>query len=290
MHFSVSDVRQYLTCPQMAAYAQVERRVPLRHYAVAADAGTLWHLACEAKLLGQGPGEAVEAKLSEWQRSLDSEYFEELLAEWKPLALLIPHVDFSDMEVLAVEVPITKTLPCGHDFIGRADAVVKWKGLHWHLQHKTVGPSKPLAIYMQHMQVDWHECLYEWVLSEQYPLWGGTLLTLARKLSARTIEKMGWQAALSRTPIARPRAVVDRAVVDFDRLVWEIAGVHFEGRPVIQNRSACTGTFGNRPCAYFDVCHGKAKLSDDTLFGPAVARYDVQSPGGSAQDLRQTEQ
>lgn len=288
MHFSVSDVRQHLECPQKAVYAQVYKRVPLKHYAVAADVGTLWHLACEAKLLGKDPQEAIEAKLSEWQRSVDSEYFEELLAEWKPLALLVPHVDFSDMEVLGVEVPITKDLANGHTFIGRADAIVKWKGLHWHLQHKTVGPSKPLAIYMQHMQVDWHECMYEWVLYDRHPVWGGTLLTLARKLSAKTIEKMGWQAALSRTPIARPHAVVDRAVRDFNILTSTMSASH-KGLPVYQNRSACTGAFGNRLCAYFDVCHGKAKLTDDTLFGPAIPRYDVQSPGEPPQDLREAQ-
>jgi hypothetical protein len=180
-----------------------------------------------------------------------------------------------EWELLAVEQLVEHRFGSPYELIiqGRLDGLVRWAGQYWHLQHKTLTPSTPVSVYHAYIQRDWHECWYEFACREAgYLPYGGTILNLCRKLSAKTI-KENPSIALSVQYIPRPFEVVKKAMLDLELLGQQLTvDKDFPGA-IIQNRAMCAGRFGNSLCPYLDVCNGIASLDDDSLFKTSEDRY-----------------
>lgn len=285
MRISTSDLRRHFECPAKFSYEFFDKRVPLHAYQPSADVGILWHIANAELLKGANPIlalAAAETEFNRWKKDLPVEYLDKVHKEWDSLALLLPHVDFSDLEVHRVEQKFSYRLYEGLDFVGTFDAIVRWKGLFWHLQHKTLSPSTPIDTYQWYMHSDWHECMYEHEGRKSFKPWGGTILNIARKLSRKSILENPYRA-LIRLPITRPEQVVEDAYNDFRAVAGKITAYP----SYIKNRGSCCGPYKNRRCAYYDVCHGGASLADP-VFKDAVDRYGPDS-GLAPETVRETE-
>lgn len=273
---SVSDITTSLECEQKFVYRYVDKRVPIRNTAVALHTGTLWHLACEHKLKGQNGLEVADAQLVAWQKDFFTppEVVAKIATEWKSLRLLYPHFNPTRLEVVDVECEGRRPHPSNPDitFVGTADAIVRYSGQYWHLQHKTLSSSKPVATYLEYMTTDFHECMYEWIFSQHYRPWGGTILNIARKMSLKTMEKDTRRYLVS-APLMRPPHVVERTIKDLIHYTDDTVEPLLDGYPPIRNRRACAGLYGNSLCPYFDVCFDRAQLSDNSVFTATEPRY-----------------
>lgn len=263
---NVSSLKTYLECPRKYRYTVVQRRVDrLRHDPL--DLGTLWHQQMDAILQGvpRPPVNlsALSAKAAGYWPTLEL-----ALNAWqKP----------PNWEVIGTELVLALTTPSGVLVEGRLDALIKWNGLYWHVQHKTLSPSFSLPTYWTAMQRDWHECIYQWLATEKgYTPFAGTILNVVRKLTPTAMAKKP-SAALSLIYIPRSHTLVTSAVDDFVRVHAQIAtDNHF-----IENRSACR--WNNSLCPFVPVCNGETLLSDDLLYKDADDTYaTVPSVGPAA--------
>jgi hypothetical protein len=271
MDIEISQVRTFMECPQKWVNAYLKNRVTPP--AQALRVGSLWHQAMERRLSGLSAAEA-------WQTIVE----EHQAAFWPTTPSLSPVVAFAagkafgefstlkpafmlwepnpSWKIHKVEAVISRRLPNGIMLRGRIDCLVEWNGLFWHLQHKTIAASKPLAVYTRAMQRDWHECAYQWILEPNYPNYGGTLLNAVRKLSKKRMDEDP-RSALHLEYIPRDRSLVDRCITDLLKITPAMHRLTLLKEPMpVQNRSVCGGVYGNSLCPYIDSCDGVATLSD----------------------------
>jgi hypothetical protein len=166
---------------------------------------------------------------------------------------------------------------CGrHNIVGRLDAVIRWNGLLWHLQHKTIPPNKVLPVYIEQQRTDWHEAVYQRMMEEAFPDddIGGTVLNCIKKLSMKAATERP-HAAFELFYLPRSEEEVDDAFLD---LAAEIDSIEQEqyGLHIVKNRSFCGGAFGNSLCQYKEVCDGVISINDDTRFISTEARYPTE--------------
>ena len=268
MKFNVSHVRAHLECPTKGRYQHVLKRGPHKR-PLALEIGTLWHIGMETLLRTQNMVEAMievnnslttaETKVVSGWRAIEPAF-----EAWPDRGWL------RQWEILAVEQLVEYEITKNLTIQGTLDGLVKWEGQYWHLQHKTLSPSTPLHTYAAYMQRDWHECWYEFACREAgYAPFGGTILNVVRKLSAKTIAADPAQA-LSVQYIPRPYRIVEKAMEDLASIGGDLA---YDIGTNIQNRSMCAGRFGNSLCPYLDVCNGVAQIDDNELFTNIEDRY-----------------
>src|SRR6185369_11338997 len=117
---------------------------------------------------------------------------------------------------------------------------------------------------------------YEFACREAgYTPYGGTILNVCRKLSAKSI-KEDPKAAVVVQYIPRSLSIVHKAMKDLETIGNQLAAERDFPYAVLQNRSMCAGRFGNSLCPYLDVCNGVANLSDDTRFKTTEDRYEKE--------------
>ncbi len=277
MKFNVSHVRAHLECPTKAYNEHVLRRVPLGR-PVALDVGGCWHLAMEGYLKNKSKETGLMAVRDYLISIVDEPNYPKVATGWGAIAPAYWAWKWPDeWELLEVEKLVEFKFGSPYELIiqGRLDGLVKWAGQYWHLQHKTLNPSTPLSVYFAYIQRDWHECWYEFACRQAgYTPFGGTILNVCRKLSAKTIAADP-KSAISVQYIPRTEAVVRKAMFDLELIGQQLTvDKDFPGA-IIQNRSACAGRFGNSLCPYLDVCNGIGQLEDDSLFKTAEDRYSA---------------
>lgn len=272
--YNVSKLKTFLECEQKGHYKYHDGRSPNRREQ-ALDIGTLWHKLMDARLQGATNPQCVQIIEDSFQKLFqesDPQYFHKVSHGWKAIEPAFwawkPNPEW---EVIGTEMVVHRQLP-GVRIEGTLDALVKWNGQFWHLQHKTLGASTPPDVYMAFMQRDWHECIYQWIAGDTFKPYGGTILNVVRKLSFTTISANPSHALWS-VPIPRDNDQVMKAVSDMATAISRFEMLKVTNDP-IQNRSACAGWMGNRLCPYIGVCNGVATLTDDTLFKPTEDRYN----------------
>jgi hypothetical protein len=259
---SVSDVKLYQTCPQLFMYKFVDRVGPKYDTSAAQLVGTAVHGMLEGKLRGN-----PEAK-PKWGDEFDKASEETQEEATKAVLALLPALELwqppDKWEIVDVEKELRKTITLNDgsevELVGRLDCIVRAMGKLWHLQHKTCHSSKPTAVYAESVRTDWHETAYQVMAAEQYgEAFAGTILNCVRKLSAKRIAEDP-SAVFELFYLHRPEYLIQQGWSDLtnlvDRMAWDITAYETD-IPVLKNRMACAGIFGNSLCKYKDVCDGR---------------------------------
>jgi len=261
MKLSVSHLKEHITCPAFAHFRNVLRVGPASR-ALALDVGTAWHLTMQRLHHPTAPADifSVEQELEEAVHTgaMSGDAFSTWQEILRPVALVwSPPPEWS-----VVTVEQEYSVPLGkHTLVGRPDAVVKWNGTYWHLQHKTVAASVPLGVYGELQRTDWHECAYQKMLEAAgYSPVTGTILVCCRKFVKSRIQANPL-AAIDIQYLARSTEVVEQAFLD----MWEGAcGIALEGvgGRIIRHPNACGGAYRNSLCPYRGVCFDGKSLAD----------------------------
>lgn len=261
MIINISSVNLFLECQRKWGYRVLEHSEPETQ--AMAD-GTLWHDCC-AK--GTPPPETAP----QWMH-----------AAWE--AHLAWHADHPDIEFLGNEVELEA--PFGsHTLKGRLDGIVKWNGLYWHWQHKTVPQGKNLALYSRLIARSFHEHGYRHLaIHAGYEPYGGSWLECARKLSNAALDR--GEGSLFVTPLpttANNAGLLRDLETHIDRMAeWEsriLAG----GELPPQVPDACGGFHGNSPCHFLDVCDDRVGLA--ALTSRHVPLLVRKEPAGGPGDV-----
>jgi len=276
---NVSAVQTYLECPRKWYYKYVRER-GIDEDSEALRLGILWHKVAAGDM-------EVPLDAPEWMHRA-KEDFDTWLA------------DHSDVEVLAKETKLETQLG-GHTIFGTPDCVLRWNGMLWHGQHKTISPQTPLDVYKRMVGRSYHEHIYKKMILETYapcPMdvgipaapapYGGTILMLAIKFTYGPRSK----------PHGSPFAVEYLGIRDNAEILGSLSRVidQMEASPgwpphlvngleqlPPQNPDACGGRNKNKLCVYVDTCDGRTPIERMPHFDP-LARYsgDVASPADPA--------
>lgn len=274
MKINISNLRTYLECPTKAFYEHTLRRGPITK-SLALELGSLWHSMMETRLKGDSI-KAVEAGAQLAVACISESDLREKLD--KGLTAILPAFrewqQPDDWKIIAVEKELEAPLGPDHTLQGRLDALVYWNGSYWHLQHKTVSASTPLALYYAYMERDWHECAYQYLAERNgYTPYAGTILNTVRKLSAKRMAENP-KAALAIQYIPRDNRQVSKAIWDITTIAERIDDDNVSTtEDIIQNRSACMGRYGNSPCPYLQVCNNIISITDNSYFRDLEDRY-----------------
>jgi len=290
MKLNISSIKDFQRCEKLAYYRYDLGRTRKRQYSQPLDVGTIWHKGMEAYMLRDNMDEMGDIMIDHLAQLTDREYHEKAAEQLSilqaGLAVWQKPVDWQVFSVEAVlDAPLPRwrvggPYPSDHILQGRLDAIVKWNEQWWHVQHKTIDAAKPIPVYWQQMERDWHECGYAYLLARNgFTPVGGTLLITARKVS-RKQATLNPHQIITHQFLTRPQAVVDKAVDDIHHIMdrWQANrdSARTTGGPsfYIENRDHCTGPYGNRACPYMDVCNGLVNIEDDTLFEPTQSTYE----------------
>lgn len=246
-YVNVSAIESFQRCQRLWYHKYVLRRGYAEESKALVD-GITWHRLMEQVAAG---GEAY----------VTTPWMQQGLLEW------IAWRNENNIEILATELELRRLLLPDVTLVGRLDALVRWNGRLWHLQHKTLAASAPVPVYQVLAARAHHEHAYRFLLEPHEPVYGGAyagvLLAVCRKLSAAAIARGEHVMHVAFVPLAGDHAERMReleALVRVMQLVHEPPLVH---GPPPQNPSACGGAYRNRLCEYIDVCNGR--LSPDVL-------------------------
>jgi len=284
---SVSEVLDFIHCPQYWANKYVFQRQEIAPIAKPLRVGTAVHEVLEQFMLGRDKlgVDPVSTRLTEPEDDLIGEVMDLLMDEWYGVHVLGQP---KWTAVISTEEPLALYIG-GHLVVGTPDAVVEYNGKLWHVQHKTLAQSKPVATFIKLVARSYHEALYHWMLRAKFPdrEIGGTMLNIVRKMSRKRAQEdptQGlWLEWLAIDNDKSARALKDltyyldlmadqREILDTKR--------HRDMPFVPQNRKMCAGTFGNSLCTYYHVCQDNGQiLWDDRLFQETDPheRYDGKS-------------
>lgn len=267
LKLNISAIKDFLKCETYAHYLHDELRAPRRDPADALVIGGGWHKLMEHFIIHKDIAKVREILHTEIAPLLSPNQRERVL---KSLTKLIDGLQTwnmpPDWEVYATEHPLEVNLP-GCQLIGTLDALIKWNGYWWHVQHKTLAETVPLQTYWDYMVRDWHESVYQYLAQQHgFEPYGGTILVVAVKTRADRPTR------IVHSYLLRPQHVVDKAVHDVVQIaaVWELAR---KDNNFIQNRDSCINAYRNSLCPYYGVCHGNVSLSDDNSFQTIPSRY-----------------
>lgn len=230
--------------------------------AMALDVGSLAHIALDAKLSGRDWNVATDEYLAALPPDIAVEVGEEYAVIAPSIALWEPP---DDWEILGTEVEME--IKCGnHVVVGRLDAPIRWNGSRWHLQHKTLSPSIPVATFCEQQRTDWHECVYHRMLQEAAPgNVAGTVLNIIRKLSAKRLAESPLDAIVPPQYLPRTDDLVQEALDDLALLIDDIEAGRNGTRRIVKCRSACAGPYRNSLCVYKSVCDGDVAIESDAF-------------------------
>lgn len=269
MKMNVSEVQDFVTCPQTWANIWVFGRQPAGDGSEPLRIGTGVHDNLEHLLKGERLVPTPMATLCPEDEGIVTESLDKALGLWvEKYVRTKPVWD----EVLAVEESYEVDLSEDITLIGKPDTVVRWRNALWHVQHKTLAQSKPVATYIRTLQRSWHEGLYRLLIKKRFPdyPYGGTMVNLIRKMSRKQMDLNPGQALhLEFLPIGEDRSA--RALADFmfwaeQVVAWRRKLEEDPTQFVPQNRKSCGGIYGNSLCPFYKVCEGGASLTDDQFF------------------------
>ena len=260
MKISVSMLKDYLKCPQLAHNIHVERRGPERKPAVL-EVGTLFHEAMESRLKGSPPGKWTMASFS----SVSPEA-RELWAKHKLWLAVDGFEPWPAWEIVATEKALSLHLSADDEIVGRLDAVVKYNGKYWSLQWKTF--DSDLLALQERVRLSFHEVTYQ-TLAEcaGYAPWGGTILGACQKLPGyrivggkrQEIADGEREAALTLHLLTRSHAVQQSMWANINMQVRELMkGISSP----LRNYDQCFGPHGRSRCPFFSVCHEGGSIHD----------------------------
>jgi hypothetical protein len=208
------------------------------------------------------------------------EQAEDLMAEWSTLRTLLGSwTSQYEVETIAVEQVLDKQLPgSAHILYGTPDRVVRWQGQFWHVQNRTLSATTPIAPYLRAASLNMHELAYAWLISQHgMTPYGGTLFNIIRKLKL-----IGAKGKALHTPeecfvqefIPLSAARIRDCLAEITRAADQMAFYAADPPQSLCTESCILGRFGNKLCAYFDVCNGDAALSDDSMYEDKVPKTE----------------
>ena len=270
---NISSAKDFLKCETLAHYRHDLLRAPADEGSGALLVGTIWHKMMEHYIVRRDMSQLLPlasqeltavadvGKRASAQRIITDLYG--ALPSW-----VIP----PDWEIHGAEVELRAPLPNLDTYlVGKLDALIKWNGFWWHVQHKTLGGNIPLNKYYDYMTRDWHECGYQYLAQVHgYAPYGGTILIVAQKAFGSK------PARILHQYLSRSSQMVDKAIVDLSMIAnrWTKAK---ETNNFIQTRDSCINAFRNSMCPYIGVCNGVTNLDSDRFVAvvPRYANVDV---------------
>lgn len=255
MLLSISDLKNWMLCPAYASYQLFSKRVPASR-STALELGVLAHKGVEVVLGGEDTLDSL-LELSSEDTKAQWEKLKPTVMAWRPPVA---------WEILAVEKEVRVEVGHGITLVGRPDIVIRWNGLLWHVQIKTLARSVPIDVYAELIRTDWHEMFYQHAIEEKYgERVGGTILLIIRK----TTQPQVIVQYLTRDPL-----LVESAMDDIVRTAHSIVDYRGSEFGPIKNRSACAGAFRNSLCPYKKVCDSmNENLLRGEEFEDAKPRY-----------------
>lgn len=243
MRVSISQVKDFLTCPTIAHNRHVLRK-GLDKRSEALDFGTLWHREMAIALDPTWDPPEIEIP----KETLEDYFLWRQEAPWQRP---------EGWEVKGVEVKMS--MPLGpHEIVGTLDAVVVWNGKYWHVQHKSLAESVPVSVFCEQQRLDFHEVCYQRMMEQSMTPVGGTILNVLRKLSRKRL-RAGENPYVIET-MTRERELVEETLRDLEQVVGEMER---QGGQPVKNRSACSGIYRNSLCQYHPVCGREITLEDE---------------------------
>lgn len=183
MRFNISQLQDYVTCPQLA-YIRHALNIGRAGGSLAQTEGSMFHLAMEDKLrrvTQRSPQELFAAVANPRPGAIEvweKHQLSDVIAAWERPAEWQPH---------AIEAVLRA--PLGHhEGEGRLDTIIKIDGYWWSEQHKTFADD--LDAVLQRVRLSWHEAWYERLLEHNgFTPVGGTIINACQKLpSYRMVE------------------------------------------------------------------------------------------------------
>ncbi len=277
MQVSITQLRDYLKCPQMAYYAHEMRMVPDKK-PKALDIGTMFHNLMEMKLKARiDPTYAID---TEKFSSLYEAATDAAKHDWQKHKLWLPISAFmvpQDWEVVAVEHALSAQLG-DVELVGRLDGIVKWNGKFWHLQWKTY--AEKVHELIEQVRLSWHEVAYQYLASRHgYIPWGGTILGAVRKLPGYTWQMLedGKRKKRDITDDERSQSLElyfvsrspQRQAELLRELELQLGVLNANWHTRMKNLDMCLGGPGRRACPYMAVCHEGQDIN-----GPGFIQVD----------------
>jgi PD-(D/E)XK nuclease superfamily protein len=274
---TITQLKDFLKCPQMAFYTHELRRVPIET-PVNLDVGKIFHEYMHLKL--QGKPLAIQDVRSWVEASDDARH------QWAKHKLWLPinHVQMPpEWEIVAIEHPLMAGWSTGY-LQGRLDAIIKYNGKYWSLQWKTY--TGDLLDLIERVRLSWHEVGYQFLAEcHNFKPWGGTILGACEKLpgyrlvpNPATGKKERFDVtdedrihALTFHYLARSPEVQAKMLRN---LQFMVTRMEMDWVAQLRNYDQCWGSHGRSRCPYFDVCHDGA-LIDSAAFKDAEVRYQV---------------
>lgn len=254
LRFNVSEVQDYDRCPRLHQLRWIEKRGN-DESAFALDLGTAVHKALRQIVIGLPRDKVVDliGRTLENKEELAARSADLVLDHWEK----VPRT----WEVIAAEelMEITVTPVDGSEpfvLYGTPDLVVRWNDRIWHVQHKTLGLSRPLHTYVKEIKASLHEGLYGEMLERKYGSYAGTMLNVVRKISFTQASKdpgSGMHMEFMKiSPRLRSEVLLDLQ----DRRDELKKAYENPTRRAYRKRKNCLGDFGNKACQAYETCHG----------------------------------
>jgi hypothetical protein len=246
MVINVSQVNEWLGCQAYWKHRNVSKRGVEPTEGSALSLGTRWH-----QLV------AGEAQLHNPEDSFQDPY-------WMRAGLDAWHLwvqEHPGIEILEREVVYQRSLD-EHVLIGTLDALVRWGGALWHLQHKSLTPGVPISVFAQLQARSLHEHGYKYLVGPEYR---GTILVICRKLTKG--DPLCVEYIKPKGDHARMLATISATATRMERVIRGEA-------QAIENPNACAGPYRNHLCEYIGVCNGDVDITSLPERGPS--RYELQ--------------
>jgi hypothetical protein len=270
MQATVSQLKDYLRCPQYAEFIHHLHRVSVKTPTYFEE-GSIFHEAMENKLKGRdfaltsykswmnASEEAQHRFLNKHRLDVPIQYYE-LDTEWK---------------IIDTEVPLSGTI--GQvQVIGRLDAIIYYNHKYWSLQWKTY--TKDLLRLIEQVRLGWHEVAYEELAFQHgyYP-WGGVILGACQKLpSYRVVDGKRHtitdeERIQTFTTHYLVRSRIEQATA-LGHLAAYLRRMEKDWGLSLRNYESCWGPNKDFRCPYYEVCHGGQSIDSDN-FKTVEPRY-----------------
>lgn len=270
MEFSVSQLRDFIRCPQYAYFRHIVNKWPRdRKPSEALEIGTMFHKYMAAKLKGHNM--SIEEQSAMAPNSA-------ILEAWLKYKLWLAADAWSipdDWTLGPIERPMVAPITNEENdptLCGTLDYVVKVDGKWWSGQWKTY--EDDLAGLVERVRIGWHERVAYAALAQAYDFtpFAGTILGAVRKLPSYRLvadPDTGKKRRVDVTDEDRAGALTfhwlayEYDVNRLDDMIYyarELKKTTSWGADNIRNPDACWGMYGNSRCPYYETCHGATNI------------------------------
>jgi len=241
VRINISQILAYERCPTYWAAQYLAKRGPEQN-SKALRLGNRWHDLCEHDKWRK---DSKDTPTEELQLRYGLKLWREARAEWG--------ISIFDTEV-ALEMELG-----GHTLFGQIDAIVRWNGRTWNLQHKTLAETTPLMPYTRALARSWHELGYGLLAKANgFEDYAGSIIVVLRKM-AKVRKKQWGNKMLSVEPIIlSPAESFQHELEERVGMMGHYAFDYAARIAMPQNRSNCL-TY-NQLCPYIDVCDGEKSI------------------------------